>query len=239
VDNPTDLAEYGLDKPRFTITIYTGKQGESQALKFGKDQIGGKDGIYVQRAGDPAVFTIFKESLNSFDKSLNEFRDKTVFAFEPSAVGRVDVENAMEQYTLARAVNGWTITWNGKTEPAKTAAVESFLDQIRFLKGTGIAADPMVDAARFGMDKPRALIRVFDRKGQRIGELKLAATTIAAPGPNGGPMGNQEFSYAASSASRAVFSIDSYDYGQINKTAFDFGFDRGKPQPMATPAQSK
>lgn len=239
VDNPTDLAEYGLDRPRFTITVYTGKDGESQTLKFGNDQIGGKDGIYVQRVGDPAVFTIYKESLNSFDKSLNEFRDKTVFAFQPSAVGRVDVENAMEQYTLTRAAKGWTITWNGKTEPAKTPAVENFLDQMRFLKGTAIAADPMVDASKFGMDKPRALIRVFDRKGQRIGELKLSTTTVTAPGPNGGPMGNQEFPYAASSANRAVYSIDSYDYAQINKTAFDFGFDRGKPQSKATPGQSK
>lgn len=239
VDNPTDLAEYGLDKPRFTITVYTGKQGVPQTLRFGKDQIGGRDGIYVQRAGDPSVFTIYKESLNNFDKSLNEFRDKTVFAFDSSAVGRVDVENAMEQYTLARASHGWTITWNGKTEPAKTPAVENFLDEIRFLKGTGIAADPMVDAAKFGMDKPRALIRVFDRKGQRIGEIKLSATTVASPAPNGGPMGNQELPYAASSASRAVYTIDSYDYSQINKTAFDFGFDSGKPQPSATPAKSK
>ena len=239
VDNPTNLAEYGLDKPRFTITIYTGKQGVPQTLKFGTDQIGGRDGIYVQRAGDPSVFTIYKESLNGFDKSLNEFRDKTVFAFEPSAVGRVDVENAMEQYTLARAPAGWTITWNGRTEPAKTPVVENFLDEIRFLKGTGIVADPMVNAAKFGMDKPRVLIRVFDRKGQRIGELKLSTTTIAAPGPNGGPMGNQEFPYAASSASRTLYTIDSYDYAQINKTAFDFGFNSGKPQPSATPAQSK
>ncbi len=239
VDNPAGLAEYGLDKPRFTITVYTGKHGESQALKFGKDQIGGKNGIYVQRVGNPAVFTIYKESLNGFDKSLNEFRDKTVFAFQPSAVGRVDLENAMEQYTLTRAANGWTIAWNGKTEPAKTAVVENFLDQMRFLKGTGIAADPMVDATRFGMDKPRVLIRVFDRKGQRIGELKLSETTVTAPGPNGGPAGNQEFPYASSSSNRAIYSIDSYDYAQINKTAFDFGFDSGKPQGTATPGQSK
>src|SRR5262249_44064356 len=152
VDNPANLAEYGLDKPRFTVTVYTGKQGEPHALKFGKDEIGGKDGIYVQRDAEPAIFTIPKESLDGFDKSLNEFRDKTVFTFEPSDVGRVDVENTMEQFTLTRIDRGWTIIWNGKTQPAKTAAVESFVDEIRFLKGTGIAADPMVDATKFGMD---------------------------------------------------------------------------------------
>jgi len=239
VDNPTDLAEYGLDKPRFTITVYTGKQGEAHELKFGKDEIGGKDGIYVQGAGNPAIFTILKESLNGFDKSLNEFRDKTVFSFEPSNVGRVDVENTMEQFTLTRIDRGWAITWNSKTQPAKTPAVESFLDEIRFLKGTGIAADPMVDATKFGMDQPRVLIRVFDRKGQRIGELKLAEITVKAPAPNGGPEGNQEFPFAASSANRAVYSIDSYDYGQIDKTAFDFGF-RGEPPnniPTAAPTR--
>ncbi|HUY20689.1 MAG TPA: DUF4340 domain-containing protein [Candidatus Binataceae bacterium] len=239
VDNPTNLAEYGLDQPRFTITVYTGKHGESQELKFGKDEIGGKDGIYVQRAGNPAIFTIYKESLNAFDKSLNEFRDKTVLSFEPSKVGRVDVENAMERYTITRVAKGWTITWNGKTEPAKTAVVENFLDQIRFLKGTSIVADPMVDEAKFGMDQPRVLIRVFDRKGQQIGQLKLSTTLVASRGPNGGPKGNQEFPYAASSASRAVYAIDSYDYSQINKTVFDFGFDHGKPHSAATSTPSK
>jgi hypothetical protein len=239
VDNPTDLGEYGLDKPRFTITVYTGKKGEAHELKFGKDQIGGKDGIYVQRAGNPAVFTIYKESLNSFDKSVNEFRDKTVFTFDSSNVGRVDVENTMEQFTLTRIDKGWTITWDRKTQPAKTTAVETYLDEIRFLKGTGIAADPMIDASKFGMDRPRVLIRVFDRKGNKLGELKLSEIMVKAPAPNGGPEGNQEFPYAASSANRAVYSIDSYDYGQLDKTVFDFGFRGAQPQNIPTAAPAK
>jgi hypothetical protein len=239
VDKPDNLAEYGLDQPRFTITVYVGKHGESQTLRFGKDQVGGKDGIYVQRAGNPAVFTITKEALNGFDKSLNEFRDKTVFSFQPSEVGRVDVENTMEQYTLTRIDKGWTITWNRKTQPAKSATVENFLDEIRFLKGTSIAADPMVDASRFGMDQPRVLIRLFDRKGQRIGEVKLSNITVKAPAPGGGPEGNQEFPYAASSANRVVYGIDSYDYAQLNKTAFDFGFRSEQPENIPTAVPTK
>jgi len=239
VDKPDNLAEYGLDKPRFTITVYTGKHGESQALRFGKDQVGGKDGIYVQLAGNPAIFTITKESLDGFDKSMNEFRDKTVLAFQPADVGRVDVENTMEQFTLTRIDKGWTITWNRKTQPAKSAAVENFLDEIRFLKGESIAADPMVDATRFGMDQPRVLVRLFDRKGQRMGELKLAEIMVKAPAPGGGPEGNQEFPYAASSASRAVYAVDSYAYAQLNKTAFDFGFRSDQPQNIPTAVPTK
>ncbi|MBF6569037.1 MAG: DUF4340 domain-containing protein [Candidatus Binataceae bacterium] len=233
VDNASNLAEYGLDHPRFTITVRTGKQGQSQELKFGNDMVGGRDGIYIQIAGQPSVFTITKESLNGFDKSVNELRDKTVLAFDPSAVGHVDVESALEQYTLARKGGGWDITWNGKTVPAKTAVVENFLDQLRFLKGNDIAADPMTDPNRFGMDQPRVLIRLFDRKGKQMGAIKLSELTLMSKSPGGAP-GNQSFDYAASTANRTLYSIDNDDYSQIDKTAYDFGVSN---QPTATPTK--
>ena len=69
-DAPVDLAKYGLDKPRLTVTVSTGKDGAAtQALLVGAESSAGQTKqLYVKRANSPAVFAVGEWAWRSLDK---------------------------------------------------------------------------------------------------------------------------------------------------------------------------
>jgi Domain of unknown function (DUF4340) len=221
-DTPSNVAQYGLEKPHATITVYL-KNGLQQSLLFGfKQTESGKDGIYVRRGERAPVYTVHEYVMNGIDRSLLDFRDKTVFAFDPASVESIDVKDESDQFTIKREVGGkWDIIQNGKTSPGDVPVVERFLDQLRDLKGTSILADPMPSFMPFGLNSPAVDVTMLGKDGKQLGEVKLSKvttqpTTPPAPGETAGP--RTEY-YAASSASKAVYSLSDYYFMQLNKPA--------------------
>jgi hypothetical protein len=237
VEKAANPAEYGLDKPSMVATVYIGKKGVEQSLVFGKNQTG-RDRVYVQLTGQPGVDTVERASLRSIDRTVNQFRDKTVLAFDPADVMRVEAHTPMEDYTLARVPKSgrWTISFNGKTEPGDAIRIENFLDEMRYLKGQAIIADSMTDPAKYRMDHPQVDYKLYDSSGKILGEVKLSenAELTKANAPITPAEAATSSWLATSSASGAVFAIDSYDYSQLNRTAYDLGYG-ATPTATATP----
>ncbi|HUA35383.1 MAG TPA: DUF4340 domain-containing protein [Candidatus Binataceae bacterium] len=221
-DTPSDVAKFGLEKPHATITVYL-KDGTQQSLLFGfKQTESGKDGIYVRRGERAPVYTVHEYVMSGVNRSLLDFRDKTVFAFDPAAVDSINVKETNEQFTIKRAPGGkWEITAGGKTSPGDVADVERFLDQIRDLKGNSIVADPMPSFMPFGMNAPAIDIALSGKDGRPLGEIKLSKisvtpTSAPAPGEQAGPRTDY---YATSSAGKAVYSVSDYYFTQLNRPA--------------------
>jgi Domain of unknown function (DUF4340) len=238
-DHPTDVARYGLEKPHFTITVDTsGKKGtERQSLLFGSKQNGGgEEGVYVQRAGLPPVYTVHSWELSSLDKSILDLRDKTVLAIDPAKVARVEIDSNAKQVTLKRVAKGnWDFVADGKTSSADAAAIDIFLDRIRHLKGNSIVMDPMKDPQAFGMDKPALIFKFADKDGKPLGEIRFSKTkveTTASEPSSGAPATTTQY-YITSSASTALFSTDQFMFSQMNKSADHF---RPRGQPTASPS---
>src|SRR5262249_23509083 len=79
-------------------------------------------------------------------------RDKTVLAFDADAVGRVVLERKEGTgATLVRgASGGWTLDGVDEAK-TKVTAIQRFVDDVKDLKGSGVAAEPPGDLARFGL----------------------------------------------------------------------------------------
>ena len=221
-DTPANVAQYGLEKPHATITAYL-TDGRSQSLLFGfKQTEAGKDGIYVRRGERAPVYTVHEYVMNGIDRSLLDFRDKTVFTFDPAAVESLNVKDESGQFTIKRSPGGkWDVTDNGKTSPGDVPAIERYLDQLRDLRGTSILADPMPSFMPFGLNTPAVDVTLAGKDGKQIGEVKLSKvttqpTTPPVPGESGGP--RTEY-YASSSASKAVYGLSDYYFMQLNKPA--------------------
>ncbi len=117
-DAPTDVAQYGLQKPHLTVTVYTGKNGGQESMLFGfKQKESGKDGIYVRRGESAPVYTVHQFVMSSLDKSPLDLRDKTVLSFDSSAVDTVMVDSGGKQFTLEAARRTASGRWS-KTAPA-------------------------------------------------------------------------------------------------------------------------
>jgi hypothetical protein len=193
-DAPADLAKYGLDKPRLTVTVTTGKEGaaSTQQLLVGSES-GGESTkqVYVKRGDQPAVFAVGDWAFRSLDKDAAALRDKTVLAFVSGGVGRVVLERkeGTGATMVRQGADAWTLDG---MEPAKVkaTAIQRFVDDLRDLRGSAVAAEPPGDLARFGLSAPTLRIagrrqrRQADRHGAR-GEAGRQVLRDARRRPDG------------------------------------------------------
>jgi Domain of unknown function (DUF4340) len=220
-DAPSNVNQYGLEKPHLTATVVL-KSGEQQSMLFGFKQSGeGKSGIYVRRGERTPVYAVAEYVMTSLDKSPLDFRDKTIVKVDPGAVDSVKIKNSDGEFTLKRAPAGkWDVIVGGKTSNGDIPVVERLLNQLRDLKGESIVADPMPSAQAFGLDNPTLEITLAGKDGKELGAVKLAKISVkqTAPPVPGEPPQRAEY-YATSSGSKAVCSLSEFIFEQLNRPA--------------------
>ena len=81
-DQPSNAAQYGLEKPHLVATVYLSNGGAQESLLFGfKQKESGKDGIYVRRGERAPIYTVAPWVMSGVDKTVLNLRDKTVLTF--------------------------------------------------------------------------------------------------------------------------------------------------------------
>jgi Domain of unknown function (DUF4340) len=231
-DNPSNVAEYGLDKPEVTVSVFTGPGNSRESLEFGKKEAGkGKDAYYVRRGEAPNVYTVHSYVFTDVDKQLNDLRDRTVLAFEPNNVEQVKFSGG-KSFALARqGKDRWTETDGAKSEgdPVK---VKQFLDRIHDLKGESIVADSPADLGKFGLASPNQEVTLLGKDGKAIGWVKLAKVDRHNETTKNAPVARTDY-YAMSSAMPTVYKLFDYDYTDVVKTPDQFALPKPKPSPTA------
>jgi hypothetical protein len=210
-DAPTDLAKYGLDAPRLTITVATGKDGAAtQQLLVGGESSGtGPKQVYVKRANVPAIYAVGDWAFRSLDKDTAALRDKTVLAFDSDRVGRVVLERKEGTgATFVRAPSGsWTLEGVEEAK-SKGTAIQRFVDDVKDLRGSGVAAEPATDLPKWGLAAPALRIALTDKDGKPIG-------TILAAKQDGKY-------YVMREGGPTVFETRDYMFTRLDKQARDF-----------------
>lgn len=210
-DSPADLEKYGLATPRLTVTVATGKDGASTQQLLVGGESGGEQSkqVYVKRGSQPTVFAVGEWALRSLDKDAPALRDKTVVAFESENVGRVVLERKEGTgATLVRtAAGGWSVEGLDEAK-VKVTAVQRFVDDVKDLKGSAVAAEPPGDLGRFGLGAPALRITLTDKDGKPIGTVLAAKQdTKYFVMRDGGP---------------TVFETRDYMFTRLDKQARDF-----------------
>ena len=86
-----DLAKYGLDTPRLTVTVVAGKDGaDSQTLLLGKRHHAGlaEAGVRASAPTSPTVYAARRLVASARStRTPAQFRDKTVLGFDAARVG--------------------------------------------------------------------------------------------------------------------------------------------------------
>ena len=223
-DNPSDLAKYGLDQPRLTITVATGKDGAAtQQLLVGGESSGtATKQVYVKRANVPAVAAVGEWAYRSLDKDAAALRDKTVVGFDADRVGRVVLERKEGTgATFVRAPSGsWTLDGIEESK-AKGTAIQRFVDDVKDLRGSGVAAEPATDLPKWGLAAPDLRIALTDKDGKPIGTI-LAAKQAGKY-------------YVMREGGPTVFETRDYMFTRLDKQARDFDATVTPPTTVAPP----
>lgn len=246
-DHPKEVAQYGLNKPRIRIAIYTGKGNARESLVVGSQIIkAGQEGFYVQRGESPAVYTIHNWLFADIDKSLNDLRDKTVFAFEPSKVEKIKLAESGNTFVVSRQAKGkWRDTGSieGEVDPIK---VEQFMDHLRTLRANSIVEDSPTDLGKFGLNRPTLAITLIGKDGKELGWARFARIARHNENSKGQMMkaAQRVDYYAMSSRQPTLYALYDYDYNDLAKTAkalqiVSTSEHKTKPASAAVPSAGK
>ncbi len=162
---PKKLASYQLNKPAFRIELLSGKEKSTNTVLFSKLKAGKAFGKDESR---PHVFEVDESFMKPLDKTLFDFRDKSVVSFEKKDADSLSLEYDGEKMIFHKdTTNSWVFAGGEKAKSWKITNVFSALSNLKakkFLSGKSLH--------RFGLDTPRGRFMVLS------GDTKLAELLI-------------------------------------------------------------
>ena len=156
-----DLAAYGLDDPRLTVTLGLGSS--TAALHLGGTTPAGT--VYARDAAREMVFTVDESLAAELEQGADEYRRKNLFAFRPFNAAAVEIDHEGERWAFALEPAGGedeTDTWR-RTAPDAGDVARDDMDDL-LAKLSNLRAESF-EASRegTGLDAPVAAVTVtFD-----------------------------------------------------------------------------
>ncbi len=155
------LADFGLDKPKLTVTLGSGD--ETEALLFGNAVASG-DEVYAMASGSDQVFLIDGFVMEDINKDTTTLRDKALVAFSPDDIVTLAVTRDSKTVTVKRqADDSWLIT-----EPFEFSAdTDEITDILDFISEEGAVGFAPEDAkpADYGLASPVITLLLVDADG--------------------------------------------------------------------------
>ncbi len=160
-----DLAAYGLDDPRLTVTVGLGSSAAT--LLLGDDADGGT--VYARDGARELVFTVNASLASELGQGVGEYRRKNLFAFRPFNATALEIEHAGGRWTFAHdeaedeeGMHSWRRTAPDTAE-VDHADMDDLLARLSNLRAESF--EPSRDGA--GLDAPVAEITVTFDDGER------------------------------------------------------------------------
>jgi Domain of unknown function (DUF4340) len=221
-ETDAELGKYGLETPRLTIRLAIGEDEAETQILFGNTDEKDKS-VYVKVGSRPTIFTVGDWSYENADKGLNDFRDKTILAFDESEVSAIDVTRADgASFAIERKDDAWTLPGSAKSPSPEL--VDRFLRDLKDLKGYEIADENPTDLGTYGLDSPSLTITVRG-KDSTLGVARFGSYQPQPPATE----------YTAQHDREAtVFRVREYEFTRLDKKADDF-----LPKPTAQPGSEE
>jgi hypothetical protein len=162
--HPTNLKDFGLDPPAYTLEISTDAKPPSFTLNLG-DDTPTSGGVYAQVAGNPRVFTLGSYEKTSLEKKLFDLRDRRALTLESDQLQKIGVQYKGAQWTLEKNPEG---VWDLDLPPAVRAdrfTVDGLLSQLRGLTMQSIAADDKKKGGDYGFGSPELRLELTGSGG--------------------------------------------------------------------------
>lgn len=214
-EKTSDPGKFGLTHPSLTVDVKE-KNGKSETVSFGDDVPAGSL-VYVRMGDSPKIDAIASSVRSTFDKGLNDLRDKRLLTFDSAKLTQIEVSAPKSDIVFEkRNAKDWSIE-KPKPYRADNFQVEELLRNLGDAKMdlSGMEDQKAIDAA-FKTGRPVATVKLTDLSGTQSLELRK----------------NKDNYYAKSSVVAGTYKVTA-DLGKQfekslddyrNRKIFDFGF---------------
>ena len=203
--NPKDLTQYGLQNPTFKIHLKL-KEGKEKTLVLGHDSpMSGK--IYLKFKNERKVL-LAATSKTRFDKSVYDFRDKTIFNFSSGVINQIQIKREKNPLTLIREKDEWWVSGDIKSKADKDEVL-AFIQAIQFSRIKEFESENPDSLKFYGLDKPITNLILKNENKEKfsiaLGNKKVGSGT-----------------FAKKEGATGVFLVDTKFYNTLNKKNVDF-----------------
>ncbi len=208
-DKEEDIARYGLDKPRLTISIGS-TEGDVQSLLLGHSL---DNRIYAKRDDESSIFFVHDVVLSDLDLEANDLRDKLLLRFD--SIGTYGIEKVELKYpdTTLTMVKTKQYDWM-ITSPTEILAdrdiVREFVERIKDLQIQIYEDDSGEDFDKYGLGDSSIEVSVF----RKIGEGETVKFMIGDSDPDGG------LCYVRKDGENAVYSVPTEQFYDVAQSGF-------------------
>ena len=203
-----DLKSFGLDQPKLEVAVKL-DDGKEQGVQIGTDN-SFDNTLYAKKLGDSTVRVIDAYQKTALEKTAFDLRDKKVAHLDDAAeLKRIDVAGVKSPYVLEKDGTTWKV--NGAA--ADAGAADRVASALKSLRATAVAAEKAGSLKEFGLDKPKATVKLAVAAGSdtyarvvRIGQVKSGAA---------------QKTYAKREDSATVYEVDKQVLTDVEKEPFD------------------
>jgi hypothetical protein len=158
--DPRSLADFGLDKPAADLTL-TLQDGKTLGLQLGAKNPTGV-WVYARERDKPAVFVLGESVLRDATRPVDDFRDRTILAFDSKDVTGFEIVLPDETLAVEGAPRAWRIT-RPVALRADNETVSEFLGKLAGQKVREFVAEAPARRDLYGLERP---VRVTIHSGQ-------------------------------------------------------------------------
>lgn len=207
-ENPADLKDYGLTKPRIEVAFKAAGDKDYKRLSIGDKSPTGTD-LFAKRNDEKKVFLIQSFQESTFNKSTFDLRDKTVLKVDRDKVDGVAITAGDKKLELVKDKADWKIAQPIQVR-ADFGAVEGLIGRLQSAAMKSIASEnpTPADLKKYGLDKPSTVVDL---------NMGSAKATFAVGGK-----AEDNTVYARDVSKPMVVTIDSMLADELKKGADDY-----------------
>ena len=157
IDNPGELADYGLEQPRAVVAVRVLEAIEPVTLRIGENTPSGRN-TYVQLAGQRAVMVVSADKANEVAVDPISLRSREITSFQPEEIKQVWLERGERHYALERDADGqnWRLI-EPANAPPDAASIRDLVNDLARLRAKQVVAKEA--EVEYGLTQPELTIR--------------------------------------------------------------------------------
>ena len=203
-DNPSDLAQFGLDKPQILVE-FKGEGGVAGSFKLGNKNPTQSE-MYAMKGGEKRVVLVSSFQESNFNRTAFNLRDKKILKFDRDKADSLALAKGTSAIEMARSGSDWKVTG---PVPSRSdySAIEGFLTRLSQANMSKLVEENPKDLAKYGLDKPTVTVTIG---------AGSAKTGLQVGKTDGDQM------YARDASRPIVFTLDTTLKDDLNKNFDDF-----------------
>jgi len=185
IDNPANLADYGLNSPNARSTFKT-KSGTVFQLLVGNTGMSGSS-IYAKRSDKNTVYLLPSYTIESLKKPLNNYRDHSFIKTDTVLAQKIQITRDGKVFTFEKDKDhAWNIT-DPIHDKADESKIRDLLNNVNNLRADDFVSDNPSGLSSYGLSKPHARVEIWPSDGGPsksiwVGRKKEKTTSYFAKG---------------------------------------------------------